>query len=618
MTSSGAACLPFPPAKILTTSGPACLLFPAGKTSALSVKTVLESFKYLRDLLSKVKNAYRAEHGTDEDPFPSPEGIDLAKLAGGYISSDHANAAKATSNAIADAVCGRVAAILEDMKAASSAGGDVAAASSLLPRLVRDEVKATPIPDVRPEAVATALRPQCLGCLLHLNNLIVGAGVKAENTFMEKVLAASSRSEEQVGHPGEEVDAGVQSDTQSYDLNSLLRAAAKLFDFRTLQAYAKGDAIKLFEPWVQRKFEGIVVANSFRAEKGGRQDHAVEAAIELFHNREVFLAYLVARSESQEDGRLRSYLKGMLGSLEVVGALMARSILFDKIFEPLRFLASSNELRDLGFTSYHMAAVYQRLDHVLATAEENPSILMDDSLDVFLEVLQEHNAQDQVDSTQVKDLYVQHRAHLLEERKQAVTAPDATGRAPTKPWAAQVRRELYDPQDPTNLAAVPHAKQTLGVWAEAMREYLRKGPAKEYLLGGVVAETPPIQWRRAHGTDRTNNTSESIFGAIKQALVDFPGTSPATISGICAARRQGVFDSPVPRPERLVCHKPKDAEQGQEPSPFGVFFLDEKMQLAVFACAMRNRESIVRGDNERMLQQKENRQVSIHAEAGVP
>ena len=144
--------------------------------------------------------------------------------------------------------------------------------------------------------------------------------------------------------PSEDDPENEENDTVM-KISSLLCAAAKLLEYRTLYGYTKGDARKCLLRWIQENHPNTVIANSFRAEKGGRQDNAVEAAIELLYTRSIFYDYLEARAKSEEPRRLRGYLKRMLGSLKVVAALQARAILFDKIFEPLRYLLSSNDLR---------------------------------------------------------------------------------------------------------------------------------------------------------------------------------------------------------------------------------------------------------------------------------
>ena len=144
---------------------------------------------------------------------------------------------------------------------------------------------------------------------------------------------------------------------------------------------------------------------------------------------------------------------------------------------------------------------------------------------------------------------------------------------PTQRWAAEVRKELYDnPQDATNLAAVPIPNKILGLWAKAVRDNLSKVPGKEYVKNGAVELTTIAHYIRARVTDRFNNTSESISEAIEQALGSAPGANPAAI---CGAGRQKVFDWPGLPPQRLISRRvTTEGDQRQEhreSSRFGVF-----------------------------------------------
>lgn len=128
------------------------------------------ALNYFRGLLIKVKDTHRALEDRDDDPFPDLENIDIAKLAGGQLNSDHASAATATSGAISDATRGRVQTLLEETKQIVVNEGDVVAACTRLFPVVAEAIRDQPLESICPVSVAKSLSPQVHGCLLHLNN----------------------------------------------------------------------------------------------------------------------------------------------------------------------------------------------------------------------------------------------------------------------------------------------------------------------------------------------------------------------------------------------------------------------------------------------------------------
>ena len=65
---------------------------------------------------------------------------------------------------------------------------------------------------------------------------------------------------------------------------------------------------------------------------GGRQDHALAAAFELWWNRPIAVDYLDFRSAQEPTrSKLRDAIAVNLRCIEIVGALMARAVLFDKV-----------------------------------------------------------------------------------------------------------------------------------------------------------------------------------------------------------------------------------------------------------------------------------------------
>ncbi len=70
---------------------------------------------------------------------------------------------------------------------------------------------------------------------------------------------------------------------------------------------------------------------------GGRQDHKLETAMELWWNRPIFAGYFGVRAAQEKyASKLRSTIESNLFSVEVAGSVAARIVLWDKIFELLR------------------------------------------------------------------------------------------------------------------------------------------------------------------------------------------------------------------------------------------------------------------------------------------
>ena len=123
--------------------------------------------------------------------------------------------------------------------------------------------------------------------------------------------------------------------------------------------------------------------NSFRSQLGGRQDHKLAAAFELWWNRDLFAEFLIERSAQEKNvSKLRSALESNLFSMEVVGALTARSVLWDKIFEPLRWMSASNDLAKEGWTPLDMAPVYEAMKDVVGLAKADGAVLLNADLGV--------------------------------------------------------------------------------------------------------------------------------------------------------------------------------------------------------------------------------------------
>ena len=106
-----------------------------------------------------------------------------------------------------------------------------------------------------------------------------------------------------------------------------------------------------------------MVLNSFRAIVGGRQDHALRAAAELWWNRPLFVEFLEARSAQEPmRSKLRDAVAVSLRSLEIIGAIMGRTVILDKLIEPIGFFSSSEALRtEQDWTSLNMATAYEKM-----------------------------------------------------------------------------------------------------------------------------------------------------------------------------------------------------------------------------------------------------------------
>ena len=124
---------------------------------------------------------------------------------------------------------------------------------------------------------------------------------------------------------------------------------------------AEGDAMTYFLQWLIKNYPKRMVLNSFRAMLGGRQDFELAAAMELWWNRALFVEFLEWRAEQEPDSsRLRSAIAAPLKCIEIVGALYARAVLMDKVFEAVRFFSASGDLKEKeNWTTLNMAIVYE-------------------------------------------------------------------------------------------------------------------------------------------------------------------------------------------------------------------------------------------------------------------
>jgi len=432
-----------------------------GKTSQLELESVLSALQRFKDLLTKWQETHTTMFPDEDSGIPHPDGIDLKKLLSGSLMSDNAAAALKTSKLIVEHVVSEV-----DEMIMESSEGMTNEDFDGLPEHIRDRLTSEGIglpqlSEMDDDELLEFFKPLVLTCARHTSNLLVDVGAKAEHKYLKVAL-------------GTYTEVFTSFDRVTPDITSLLRACGKEFDFRSQSTYPKGDAVTYFLHWLQKEHPTRLVLNSFRAMLGGRQDHKLAAALELWWNRDLFVDFLVARAAQEKNvSTLRSAIESSLNSVEVVGALIARSVIFDKIFEPLRFFSASNDLKDNeGWTSLNMAPVYEAVKKITDQAKSNGRLLVNADLDIF--------------SSITSDEYEKYKADALTDQKQL---PNETNTA----WRAGVRAELYAPKDPTNVVAMEDAVKLIEVWCEAISEACTTTAVKNYITGGELSTANQVR-----------------------------------------------------------------------------------------------------------------------------
>jgi len=337
-----------------------------GKTSELEFKSILGALQRLKDLLTYWRAEFSTLFGENEESgLPDPAGIDLKKLLAKAIMSDNAAAAVGTSKKIVDYLMKELKEMVEDGdEALKELPGHVL-------QILQDEgLDAAALAKMSDDELWDLLAPIILTCARHTSNLLVDYGAKAELKYLKEAL-------------GEYLDLFSSFERVTADITGLLRATGKEFDFRSQATYPKGDAVTYFFHWLHENYPVRPILNSFRAMLGGRQDHKLAAAFELWWSRPVFVEFLIWKALQSPlcTSKLRAAIESHLNSVEVVGTLMARSIMFDKIFEPLRFFSANNDLmmKD-GWTSLNMAHVYELVTEAVDYAKTHGAYLMDASM----------------------------------------------------------------------------------------------------------------------------------------------------------------------------------------------------------------------------------------------
>ena len=134
--------------------------------------------------------------------------------------------------------------------------------------------------------------------------------------------------------------------------------------------------------------------------------------------------------------------------------------------------------------------------------------------------------------------YENYKVFLVNEMK---ACPNGVARK----WREDFRNELYNPQDPTNIAALPFARRIVEVWCASFVKSSKITAVKDYLHGGKFGldqQTPEIR-AQLQGTHRNNDAlGESVFGLLKEIIRDTRGLPVPVAAGLASARKQRVFD----------------------------------------------------------------------------
>ena len=137
--------------------------------------------------------------------------------------------------------------------------------------------------------------------------------------------------------------------------------------------------------------------------------------------------------------------------------------------------------------------------------------------------------------------YEKHKDFLIDEMK---ACPNGVA----KKWREDFCNELYNPQDRTNIAALPFAHRIVEVWWASFDKSSKITAVKDYLHGGKFGldqQTPEIR-AQLQGTHRNNDAlGESLFGLLKEIIRDTRGLPVSVAAGLASARKQRVFDMGV-------------------------------------------------------------------------
>jgi hypothetical protein len=205
-----------------------------------------------------------------------------------------------------------------------------------------------------------------LGCWHHLRNLVINWGKKAEDVMMAELLKGDL----------EDISSRQRLEPQG---DHLLRSLWKYFGTGQ-NSYKKGVGIKKFLQWAKKDHPTRYLFTTPRGDNGSRQDWCVDAAFDVYFNRDLYAAFL-EDDQFNKDNVLTDSLFTKLTSCTFIGMLRARAVIKHKISAPFRFLSNSNDLPD--FVSTGMSQYMDHLEDVLLKVAEDGRVLLDKDFEVF-------------------------------------------------------------------------------------------------------------------------------------------------------------------------------------------------------------------------------------------
>jgi len=334
------------------------------------------------------------------------------------------------------------------------------------------------------------------------------------------------------------------------DMLSYYRTLDKCFDFTTQKRYAKGFAVA-FYPWLQRNHAGNFILNRVRAAMNGRQYILTDYSIEVFWNRPFFHEHLAFRRAGESKRHiLRHCAFFMIESGIIHGCTTALAILADKIYQPLRFLSSSNELTELeSWGPMTMKRAWVIYAEMMERASEEPELLLSLDLDVFHSLdsdvynqWQEKRADDEIDlirSMPSTDSSDDEGDVMRSNQSTESSSIHETGRVK---WRRAFRNKLYTHPDETDMRARPVALQLIKAWCKNIVDNIQQTSVADFLPDGKFHNLSDEALKQFEGLERTNDKlAESIFGAIKNYDSIFHAGIAAE-AGVTAAKMQGLFD----------------------------------------------------------------------------
>jgi hypothetical protein len=211
--------------------------------------------------------------------------------------------------------------------------------------------------------------------------------------------------------------------------------------------------------------------------------------------------------------------------------------LFDRIYEPFRFLCNSNTLIDeevgLNWCALDMAGPTEQMKEALKKIAADGKYIMElDKPSVF--ALGDSAAQKKMDEWD----------KVMLEKKRKVLVPDpALGaeeqKVSVRKW---LRDELYHSTDKTVTSTDELCKEALEAFAvEALKEIEKI--AKDYLSGGKYSagSADELMRRIMAGTCRVNDAAERMFGKSDQLKRATPGIHLSNVGAVVACESMKLF-----------------------------------------------------------------------------